>query len=333
MLIENATIAFCNYPFERLKIDSAGDCTFCCFSTRKCLGNILNQSLEEIWNGDLAADIRAETIANRLHTTCAVESCPFYHISTKLKDKSHRVRLAKIPIDIELDLPMQHCNIGGEDPKPGSACIMCERALLYHRQEDRVDEIAERLRPYADKFKFLHVQGVAEAFWKNKIFDVVEKVGVNTHLTRITTFTNGTILCDQRLDKWLGYPWSCTTFSIDASTPETYKKIRIWNAYDRIVSNMKEFARRRTPAQFFQIHNNINLLNVGEVKGMVELAAEVGVDNLTFNPTCNLPNLIVNEDNVHIFAKAQDEIVETALKLGVKVEFFRNLTLDLGSWC
>jgi len=328
-----STGAFCFYPFTKLKVDSAGDCSFCCFQTRKCLGNILDSSLEEIWNSKLAKEIRTATLRTKLHTTCAVESCPFYHIRNDLQDRTIKTRLAKVPFDIELDLPMQHCNIGGEDPKHGTACIMCERALFYTRQADRVDEVCEKLRPYANKFKSLHIQGVAEAFWKNRLFDVVGKIGIDPARTRITTFTNGTIISGERLDHWLSYPWTCLTFSIDASTPETYKKIRIWNAYDRVVENMMEFSRRRTFNQVLQIHNNINLLNVHEVKGMVEVAAKFKADMISFNPTYNLAGLIVDQSNMHLFAKAQDEITETAQKLNVKVEFLRSLTLDLVSPC
>jgi MoaA/NifB/PqqE/SkfB family radical SAM enzyme len=324
--------AFCFYPFTKLKIDSAGDCSFCCFHTRKCLGNILEYSLEEIWNSDLAKEIRTTTLQNQMHRTCAVDSCPFYHIRNNLQ-KNFSVRQARVPIDIELDLPMQHCNIGGEDPKPGTACIMCERALDYHRQVDRVDDVCDKLKPYSEKFKSLHIQGVAEAFWKNKLFDVVERIGIKPSGTRITTFTNGTIFSGDKLDKWLNYPWSCLTFSIDAATPETYKKIRIWNAYDRIIANMKEFAKRRSVNQTLQIHNNINMLNIHEVKGMVEVAADVGVDMISFNPTYNLAGLIVDQSNMHLFARAQDEIKETAQRLNVKVEFLRALTLDLVQLC
>ncbi len=324
-----STGAFCSYPFTKLKVDSAGDCTFCCFQTRKCLGNILNSSLEDIWNSKLAREIRAVTLSTKLHPTCSVETCPFYHIRNDLQVIN--TELARIPFDIELDLPMQHCNIGGEDPKSGTACIMCERALFYRRQPDRVNEVCEKLKPYADQFKLLHIQGVAEAFWKNRLFDVVDRIGIDPANTRITTFTNGTIISGERLDHWLSYPWTCLTFSIDASTPETYKKIRIWNAYERIVENMTEFSQRRAFNQSLQIHNNINLLNVDEVKGMVEVAAKVKADLISFNPTYNLAGLIVNQSNIHLFLKAQNEIIETAKNLKVKVEFLRSLTLDFVS--
>jgi MoaA/NifB/PqqE/SkfB family radical SAM enzyme len=321
--------SYCYYPFESLKIDSAGGCSFCCHHTRKCLGNILNSSLEDIWNSEIAQDIRTESSNNKLHSTCANEYCPFYHIRNDLKNRANKIKLSKLPYNIELDLPMQHCNVGGEDPKEGTVCIMCERARYYQKQEDRVDEICEKLQPYANNFKFLHIQGIAEAFWKNKLFDVVNKVGINPSNTRITTFTNGTILSGDKLDKWLNYPWTCLTFSIDASTPETFKKIRIWDAFHKVVENMKEFAKRRTSMQMLKTHNNINLLNVGEVKGMVELAVDIGVDIISFNPTYNLPGLSVDKSNVHIFSKAQDVINETTTKLGIKVEFMRSLTLDL----
>jgi MoaA/NifB/PqqE/SkfB family radical SAM enzyme len=276
----------------------------------------------------LARETRYQTSCGELHETCAIDGCPFYHRRDDLKNSAVPAPFTRYPIDIELDLPMQHCNIGGEDPKSGTACIMCERSLFYERQEDRVDEICERLKPYAKHFRFLHVQGVAESFWKDRIFDVVEKIGVDVNTCRITTYTNGTILGGARLDRWLRYPWTCTTFSIDAATPETFKKIRIWDAYDRIIANMMEFSRRRSPYQNLQIHNTINLINIDEVVGMVEVAAKVKADLITFNPTHNLHGMIVSQENVHLFDKAQKQIKKAAAKLNVNLDFTRDFRLD-----
>ena len=318
---------FCKYPFQKIKIDSSGKCNFCCFQ-RIIDGapNILEQSLEDIWNSEVAQQIREDTLNGVLHSACSTPACPFFHIIDEAPKLD--VQCEKMPFDIELDLPMQHCNIGGENPKPNTACIMCERNLFFQKQEDRVDEICDKLKPYASNIKFLHIQGVAEAFWKDRIFEVVERIGVDVTKTRITTFTNGTILGGERLTRWLKYPWTCTTFSIDAATPETYKKIRIWDAYHRIVTNMMEFARKRGPSQSLQIHNNINLFNINEVVGMVELASKVGADYISFNPTHHLKGAIVSKENAHLFKKAQEQILETADKLKVNVDFLRNLALD-----
>ena len=79
-MLKTTTIvnAFCSYPFQRLKVTCEGDVTMCCFQQRKCLGNILKRSLEDIWFSPLAEAIRKETIEGRLHPKCQIKSCPFF---------------------------------------------------------------------------------------------------------------------------------------------------------------------------------------------------------------------------------------------------------------
>lgn len=321
--------AFCNYPFQKLKVDSEGWCTFCCHHTRKCLGNILESSLEEIWNSELAKQIRKETLEGRLHSTCKIESCPFYW-KQELTQTEYTQK--DFPLQFEIDLPNTHCNIGGNTPKPNTACLMCERANpKFKPDQDKVDEVCEKLKPYTKHIKAIHIQGVAEPFWKNKIFDVIEKIGVNQFKEKIiiSTTTNGTILNNERIEKWLSYPLSATTFSLDAGNKETYKKIRKLDLYDGVIKSlMKMSEKRKKENQKLYIHNNINMLNIKEVKTMVEVAADAGVDEINFNPTYNLEGLVVSELNAHIFKKAQDDIIETAERLRIKVSFIRNMFLN-----
>jgi hypothetical protein len=86
--------------------------------------------------------------------------------------------------------------------------------------------------------------------------------------------------------------------------------------------------KERKPGQIIRIHNNINKLNLHEVVGMVELAAQCGVDEVEFNPTYHTPDICVDYHSAHAFAAAQQQIVEAAKRLGVKATFMRNLALD-----
>ena len=321
--------AFCFYPFQRLKITPEGDATFCCFQHRKCLGNILNQSLEEIWFSEIAEEVRKDTLEGKLHPTCSISTCPFY-----LKDKEEVFNFVQktYPSQFEIDLPMQHCNIGGENPtEKNPACIMCERHLYFNRQEDHLKEICDKLKPYVRHVDSVHIQGVAEPFWKERIFEIIEWLGIPDYKQkiRITTTTNGTLMNEKRRKEFLAFPLSTITWSLDAATAETFANIRRLKVYDRIIENLRAYAKERDPVhQFLHIHNNINLLNVHEVEGMVELAAEVGVNCLDFNATYSVPDICVNEDNVHIFKEAQLKILRKARELGVYVTFMRNLVLD-----
>lgn len=321
--------AFCSLPFERLKIDPSGFVTMCCFQERKCLGNILESSMEDIWNSDLANDIRDVTAKGHLHPSCQVVSCPFFHVSStkEMKDVWH----FQYPSCWEIDMPTQHCNIGGEVPtEKNPACLMCERHLKFEPQEDRLREVCEKLRPYIDHVHAIHIQGIAEAFWKDLIFDVLDWLGVDDHKDHIciSTTTNGTILHEARRRRWLNYPTSILTFSIDSASPETYELIRRVPMYHRIVDNLMAYARERChPWQQLRIHNNINLLNIHEVEGMVQLAAKAGA-SIDFNPTYSVPLIAVDAGNAYLFKEAEERIIEAGKKYEVSVTFMRKMTLD-----
>lgn len=303
----------------------------CCFQERRCLGNILEQSLEKIWFSPLAHEIRKETLEGKLHPLCQTVSCPFYHRTNRV---ALDVYARTYPSQFEIDLPMQHCNIGGENPNDKNpACIMCERNMSwFHHQEDKLNEVCKKLRPYMKYVDAVHIQGIAEAFWKDRIFEITDLLDFEQHKNkvRISTTTNGTLMTEKRRKRFLDFPLSTITWSLDASTPETFKKIRRLDMYPRIVENLKAYAKERDPKnQFLHIHNNINTINIGEVVGMVELAAEVGVNCLDFNATYgDLPGICVSKDNIHLFREAQYKIMETSKKLGVYTTFMRNLVLD-----
>lgn len=324
--------AFCSYPFTRFKVTCEGYVTMCCFQERKCLGNLLDHTLEEIWFGPLAEEIRKETLNGELHSTCsATGSCPYHR---RFERAQQGFLQHRYPTMFEIDLPAQHCNIGGETPtEKNPACLMCERNWKFPEEfyeEDHLKEICEKLKPYVKNLTGLHVQGVAEPFWKDRIFEILEWLNVEPYKEKIaiSTTTNGTLMNEARRRRFLEYPNSSITWSIDASTPEVFKKIRRWDAYDKIVANMKAYAAERKQGQAMMIHNNINLVNIGDVEGMVRLASEVGVDRVDFNPTENVPDICVNADNVHLFRDAQIKIMKEARRLRMYTTFMRDFTLD-----
>ena len=315
-----------------MKFTPEGNVTMCCFQERKCLGNILETSLEDIWNGALAQEIRKETSEGELHVTCNVNSCPFSKIK---KQSMHEVFLQKFPREIEIDLPTQHCNIGGATPSlQNAACIMCERHYKKPEefyQEDRLEEICKKIKPYMKHVHWIHVQGVAEPFWKDRIFEILEWLiePDQRHKICISTTTNGTLMNERHRKMFMEYPRSSITWSLDAGSSLIYKIIRRVDMYDRIIENMKSYAKEKSAQQHIHIHNNINTINIVDVENMVRVAAEIGVDRLDFNATYDIPSICVNSENAHIFYQAQKDIILLSKELGVFTTFMRDLTLDI----
>jgi MoaA/NifB/PqqE/SkfB family radical SAM enzyme len=324
--------AFCSRPFKRLKFTPEGDVTFCCFQERKCLGNILKTDLKDIWFSPLADAVRRETLQNNLHRTCKIHSCPFFHNKVQIPEEFFA---KSFPSEFEIDLPSQHCNIGGENPNiKNPACIMCERHLRNAKdfyQEDKLEEVCRKLRPYMQHIKWLHIQGVAEPFWKDRIFDILEYLDLKNNKEKIyiSTTTNGTLMNERHRKMFLEYPNSTIVWSLDAGSREIYKVIRRVDMYNVILNNLKNFIKEKRFSNRVHIHNNINVINIEDVDKMMLTAHDLGVDQIDFNATYGIPSICVNKENVGIFKEAQIRIMALSRKLNVFTTFMRNLTLDL----
>lgn len=323
--------AFCPFPWTRARITSEGKLAMCCFmradtdrpDREAYLGNILDQNFDAIWFGDIAQEIRQSVLDGKLHDRCDCSGCPH-----RKERQSQRFVHNEYPIHLEIDLPNTHCNV--DSP----ACIMCERAEPNFKAEtSRLTEVLCGIGHLMPNLEQIHLQGNAEPFFNGLIFDVLEQLNFSEFKHRITvsTVTNGMFMTEDVRERWFStVPHSVTVFSLDAATPETYQRIRIFDAYDSVVDNIALFDVNRVSArQFLQIFNNINTLNVHEVVMMCETARQLGVDLIEFAPTDGFNKaILVNKANCGLFAKAQGDIVEFCSKK--KIPFKISRPLDMG---
>ena len=163
---------------------------------------------------------------------------------------------------------------------------------------------------------------------------MLDALGFDDHSDRITlsVTTNGTLFKRSvRQDYLRRAPRSITNFSIDAATPETFKAIRIFDCFDKLLENFYAFSAERVrDRQFLRIHNNLNIMNVHEAVAMVAIAHKANVEYVEFNPTNGFNHkILVNETNCGVFAKAQQDIVAECRRLNVPVNFIRDLDLGL----
>lgn len=70
------TVKDCNYPWTWLMVTSDGNCKPCCFAPGS-LGNLNDQSADEIWNGEIAIELRTFIKEDRLHPICNNAPCVY----------------------------------------------------------------------------------------------------------------------------------------------------------------------------------------------------------------------------------------------------------------
>ena len=341
--------AFCEFPFNRVKVTCEGNVSMCCFQrpdplkpeSDAYIGNVLEQSFDEIWFSDLAEDIREKTIAGELHKKCQCPGCPILALNKPYPKKN--ITYNEYPNFLEIDLPNTHCNVGGVNPHPvnSPACIMCERSAPWFRPEkNQLQAVLTRLQCVVPNLYQIHIQGIAEPFYQTRngflLFEVMDWLDFDKYAEKITisVTTNATLLKESVRSQYLKRaPHSITNFSIDAATPETFKAIRIFDCFDKVLENMYAFDKERVrERQFLRIHNNLNTMNIHEVVGMVHIAHKARAEYVEFNPTDGFNHkILVNESNCGKFAKAEQEIIEECRRLGQPYNLLRPLDLGMAS--
>lgn len=290
----------------------------------------------DLWNGAVAKDIRKVTTGVQLHPVCASwNSCP-YQTKEKIVGPIKMYRRAAYPTYLEISLPDTHCNIGGENPTAQNpACIMCRRNFQVSHSPDLTQFLCQKARPLMPYLTSFCVLGIAEPFWKDAVFKVFEWVEFHRYRRNIvfTTNTNGTCLTERTTRSFFEQvDFSDISWSLDAATPETFRKIRRLNALPKIIDNLRRWATLREEFGGRQrhqvsIYNNINLLNVHEMTQMVEMGAEIGVDRMLMLPTYDqagvveLGELVLGPKNVRIFAEAADKAMRRAEQLGMELQY------------
>jgi hypothetical protein len=309
-------------------------------------GNLIEEdlNLEEAFNKPLLKEVQESVLKNELHSICNTTRCPFYTLQDKLEELSSNfdVEIKNQPNDIELALPSTHCNIGGTNPTPDTACSMCPRAseeyMNSEPSEDFTDQFVAKIKPYMPGINVLNVQGISEPFWKGRVIDILEDIDFESYKDNALfwTFTNGSVFGDKIQDQFISkVRWSTLGFSIDAATPETYIKVRKLNYFRTIERNLKRYFTKikdlKNDDKYFHAFTtyNINMLNVHEMEQMVRWSHSLGADRteftLTFIGANEFPmgvENICNEDNWHIFWAGQQRAIEVANELNYRVDFY-----------
>ena len=276
MLMQERSIkTFCVRPFAHVKITCEGMVSMCCHQGSNFLGSLFEKSFDDIWFGDLAEEIREKTRNNELHSMCNTIYCPFkYKDNLAAEAKPHSIK-TRYPSQLEFDLHYSHCNFGGVNPTPDNCCFMCPRSapnfgnyLKY--VPDRTDELLEKVTPLVPHLELLNILGIAEPFWKDKMFQMLEQFDFQKYKNQIELWTvSNASLFDEKKQKRLLELTERTSicFSLDAATPETFSKIRRQqpNVFKTCCENIRSWCKRKNPNHIAKLHNNINQIGRAHV--------------------------------------------------------------------
>jgi len=213
------------------------------------------------------------------------------------------------------------------------------------------------LAPHIRLAEIITLHGAGEPLTCTYIFDAVQHVHP---LTRVGFASNGLLLTDHNIDKILQSNIHFIDFSIDAASPETYRKIR-HNDFNRLLDNIKNLIKKRDESgrKHPEVRINMCLMleNMSEIPAFVRLgkeldAAVVHLFHMNEGADYRFDWFNYKEQHCRLMAREHDEYVRAGFSvaehLGVNLQFsgrkyfesddqdpvFYNKTVDISKfWC
>ena len=261
---------FCDSPFSTIHIHNNGDVHLCLctpWHSKGPIGNLNDKSLYELWNSEWMDDFR-NTVYDQSFKYCNRESCWKIHNLDKVESLEN-IDIPELPTIIYFQNLDDNCNL---------QCPSCRTSLRYSKEfNPNVDRI---LLPLVELYKdfdrpvTFSADGSGEFFSSESYLNFLRQENL-PDIFQFYINTNGTLinknidLIEKHKDKI-----KCLTFSFDAATPETYKKIRGHNL-KTVISGIKKVRELGigVVAQFV-----VQQQNYHEIMMYKNLCTELGVE-------------------------------------------------------
>jgi len=295
---------FCSKPFKWFEVtgfkNPKGDVYMCCpgwLSTP--IGNLQNQSVEEIWNGKKAQKIR-RSILDGTFDYCNRKTCPFLQTVSGPVQKVPDVEEEDLKEIIAKDLvvlphgPREiNCSY---DRSCNLSCPSCRVEVIIETQhEQQILNIQEKLNKEAFKDAWLiYITGSGDPFGSPYFSRLLRsmKIAEMPNLPKVRLHTNA-LLWTPRI--WCQIPKEVRTLirsaeiSIDAATSETYAFNRRGGDFDRLLQNLEFISslRREGPLEEVTISMVVQENNFREMPEFVRIGQRFQFDIVYFSQLVN----------------------------------------------
>lgn len=177
---------YCERPFKHVYVMPNGNVLLCSWNT-KPIGNLLENSLEEIWNGSIATEIR-KSIKDNSFRYCKTTGCPFCENgSLKTVDEDNDELFTPLVQPVEFNCAIDYtCN---------HSCPSCRHEVFIPDEKyiKNMDIIIEKLLPYLPNAEFVSTDGQGDCFASPKVMKMLENITIKNPNMRITLETNGVL--------------------------------------------------------------------------------------------------------------------------------------------
>jgi hypothetical protein len=291
---------FCSKPFKWFEVFQGGEVYLCCPGWLDTpAGHLSNNSVEEIWNGEKAQEIR-RSILDGSFRHCLRSRCPYLQTMTGPVQKIGDIEDPELKTVVEKTISVLpygpralNCSY---DRSCNLFCPSCRHEVIVEKNaEQQILEIQHKLQK--DAFKNAHLlyfAGTGDPFGSpsyRKVLQTMKRENV-PNLERIFLHTNAQL--------WTPKMWSTipseiqklvksTEISIDAASSETYLINRRGGNFERLLENL-EFVRtlrQKGPLEWVTISMVVQENNFQEMPQFVQLGKRFRVDRVFFSQLIN----------------------------------------------
>jgi len=297
---------FCSKPFEWFEVsrgpgsDQEGEVFMCCPTwLERSIGNLTRQSVQEIWNGPAAQDIRA-SILDGSFKYCNRSRCPHLQTPSGPVQRVDEVREPDLVAAIREGrtvLPhgprVINCSY---DRSCNLSCPSCRTAIIVEaRDKSRVLEMQRKLTEEAlPDAHVLYITGSGDPFGSpffRRWLQTMRRADM-PQLRTIHLHTNALLWT---AEMWRSIPADVQSLvkladvSIDAARPETYAINRRGGDFATLLRNMEFIGglRVRGPLEWLGISMVVQANNFAEMPEFVHLSRRFGVDTVYFQQLVN----------------------------------------------
>lgn len=181
---------FCPRPFKQAYIFPNGDVRACGW-TYQCIGNLVENSMEDIWSSEQAEKVR-DAVRDGSFSLCNKVACPYLANDT-LPDMEAEVfeRATKATaLPVEFNAAYDYiCN---------HSCPSCRHEIFKpdDQYKKNMEIITEKLIPIMDKANSISADGNGDCFASPYIMDMLKRIQPEKEKCQIQLETNG-VLCDE----------------------------------------------------------------------------------------------------------------------------------------
>ena len=259
---------FCKNPWNCLELNNDGKCFFCnpCFSNFNLIGNIFEDDIDEIWNGERAQNFRKDVLEKK-YSFCNYENCN----GNKTSELPYNELIAPYP---------EYINVG-YDYTCGQRCIICRdefQALPQDECQKWEDRLETHILPITSKAKYMFVNCRGEFFDSKHTQKMVSAILNNNPNIKVDFISNGIKCTEENLKKHGLFDRIFKVhISLHAATRKTYKRIFRNDKFNDVMKNVRYISSLKKSGKIddFEIMFVITADNYKDMPKFVKLAEEL----------------------------------------------------------